>query len=286
MKLLVDVLQLSATFLQERKIEKPRRMAEELLAYVLNMKRIDLYLQYDKPIEEPELARMRELLRRQVKGEPVEYIKGAVDFLNCSLRVDRRVLIPRPETEILAAQMIQSLKGVPLEGKRLWDICCGSGCLGIALKKAYPCLDVSLSDLSEEALQVARENAEINQVEVSFYQGDLLEPFANQKADYVLCNPPYISQKEYTQLDPSVKDFEPRLALVGGERGTEYYERLAQELPRYLQPQGRFLFEIGYDQGEALKQIFNATVWADTQVQKDWAGHPRFFSGVLAGSVL
>jgi release factor glutamine methyltransferase len=267
MRTIGEVLKLSSDFLSERKIDRARRIAEELLCHVLKTKKIDLYLQFDKPVIDAELARLRELLKRSAKNEPIEYITGEVDFFNCRIKVDPRVLIPRPETEILV-ELIS--KKNPTGA--LWDICTGSGCMGIALKKAHPALSVTLSDISPDALSLARENAALNQVEVELLQGDLLAPFKGQKADLIICNPPYIAQAEMNTLDSSVKDFEPHLALVAGERGTEFYERLALELPNYLNPNGQVFLEIGSTQGEALKKLF-----PHGQLHLDWAGHPRFF---------
>ncbi len=272
MKSLGEVLQLSTSFLQERQIPKARRLAEELIAGALKMKRIDLYMQFDQPVEERELASLRDWLKRCAKGEPVEYIVGEIDFYGCNLQIDSRVLIPRPETEILVDLIVkQKPTGI------CWDLCTGSGCIGLGLKKAVPELKVVLSDLSEGALAVAEANAKRNGLDVELRKGDLLEPFQGQKADLIVANPPYITSKEYLDLSPSVRDFEPALALVGGERGTELYERLSVDLPDKLNPGGRVYFEIGTGQGEVLKKIFAGGPWVRSEVEKDWAGHDRFF---------
>lgn len=266
MKTIVEVIQLSSTYL---KMDRARRIAEELLSHILGLKRMELYLQFDRPVVESELEKMRELLKRVAKGEPVEYVTGVVDFLGCNIKVDKRVLIPRQETEILVDLVLKRIgDGV------LWDVCTGSGCIGIAIKKARPDLTVVLSDISKSALEVARENARLNEVEVEILEGDLLQPFKGRKADYLICNPPYISKNEYTNLDPSVRDFEPVQALVGGEEGTEYYQRLNLELDPYLNPKGQVFLEIGAGQEKALKELF---VNRPHEVLKDWAGHPRFF---------
>ena len=211
MKTIAEVIKLSASYLEERKIDPPRRIAEELLSHVLQLKRIDLYLQFDRPVVEVELTRLREWVKRAGKGEPLEYVTGEVEFFGCTIKIDQRVLIPRPETEILVEMISKRVKnGV------LWDLCTGSGCIGIALKRALPELSVTLSDLSPDALALAAENAK--GLEIEILQGDLLEPFRGRKADFVVCNPPYISQREFFTLDPAVRDFEPIMALVAGER--------------------------------------------------------------------
>lgn len=274
MKTVSELLQLSASFLSQKGIERSRRIAEELLASVLSLKRIDLYVQYDRPVEPSEIDRMREAVRRCAKHEPVEYVVGVVEFLDCLLRVDSRVLIPRQETEILADLILREAPAAPLV---CWDLCTGSGCLGIALKKRRPAWSVALSDISAEALAVARLNAQACGVDVEVVQGDLLAPFAGRVADLIVSNPPYISKREYLNLAPSVRDYEPELALVGGERGSEMYERLACELPSRLVSGGKVFLEIGAHQGAVVEQIFAAGPWRARAIKKDWAGHDRFF---------
>ncbi len=257
MKTIGEVIKLSGDFL------KSRRDAEEIIAHVLQMKRLDLYLQFDKPVIEKELVCIREMLKRCAKHEPLEYVIGEVEFYGCKIRVDRRVLIPRPETEILVYKIAKiAKKGI------LWDVCTGSGCIGIALKKANPDLQVTLSDISPEALSVTAENAKLNGVDVRILQGDLLEPFKGQKCDFLVCNPPYITEEEYEQLDPSVKNFEPKLALVGG---LKFYERLKKVLPAHFNLGGCAFFEISAHQAAHLQSLFPMG-----HIDPDWAGHPRY----------
>lgn len=277
MKTLGEVLKLSTAFLQERQVERARRMAEELLAFVLQLKRLDLYLQFERPLEEQELTALRSYLKRKAKGEPLEYILGSVPFYHCHFEVNASVLIPRPETELLLHSICEELKGMDLSGKTAWDLCSGSGCLGIALKKRFPELRVCLGDFSKEALAVAQRNAQKNSVEVEFFEGDLLAPFKGEKADFVLCNPPYVSEEEYAALEPAVRDFEPRMALVGGKEGMEFYKRLDTELASFLKPQAKVYFEIGASQGEALKALYTASCWKSKKLEKDLAGRDRFF---------
>jgi release factor glutamine methyltransferase len=142
----------------------------------------------------------------------------------------------------------------------------------------FPDLEVTLADLSQEALAVARANAAANQAAVTCVQGDLLAPFAGQKADVILCNPPYISKQEYEDLDLSVKAFEPQMALDGGEDGLHFYKRLSRELPDYLHPKALVFLEIGSQQAQAIRALFHAPCWHSVSLGKDWAGHDRFFS--------
>ncbi len=252
MKSLGEIIKLSCDYIRTKNSIHTRREVEELIAFTLNKKRLDLYLNFDKPLTEDELARIRKNLTRLASNEPLQYIEGNVDFYGCTIHVDKRVLIPRPETEYLVDLIVQTLKGQNLTGKTLWDICTGSGCIGIALKKALPDLTVVLSDISSDALSVAKRNAEVNDVSVTLVQGDLLAPFAGQKADFIVSNPPYIAEGEYSTLDPHVKNYEPKNALVSGPNGLECYRRLFKDLQAHLTPGAKCWFEIGNTQGEML----------------------------------
>ena len=278
MKTLEEVLGLSTAYLEQRGIAKARFAAEEVLAEALGIGRLDLYMDFHRPLVEHELELCRALLGRRGKREPMQYIRGTQDFFGLDLKVDERALIPRHETEILVDTVVQELKGLDLAGKVLWDICCGSGCIGLALKKAFPQLTVVLSDISREALALAGENAERNGLEVVFRQGDLLNAFPDEKADFVLCNPPYIAASDFGRLEPEVSVYEPKSALIGGDDGLDFYRRLAAHLPPYLNRPARVFLEMGMEQGRDLQEIFAHEPWQRGVVGKDWAGHDRFFS--------
>lgn len=270
MKTLGEILKLSTDFLQKRGVDRPRREVEELLAHVLQLPRIELYMQFDRPLIEAELVQLREAVKRRAEGEPSQYIAGSVEFLDCRIKVNKNVLIPRPETEVLVDRIVKELPAAPIE---IWDICTGSGCIGISLKKKRPDCKVVLSDISTEALAVARENAAQNSVDVEFLQGDLLKPFQGRKADIVVCNPPYVTEQEYASLDREVRDWEPRQALVGG---LTFYQRLALELPSHLQTGGKVYLEIGTKMGVQVKNLFNVPLWKTQQLAQDWSSHDRY----------
>ncbi len=275
MKTIKGILDLSTDYLEERGITHARRAAEEILGDALEIKRLQIYTEFDRPLDEEELAACRERLERRGKGEPIAYIGGEVEFYDCRLQVNRSVLIPRPETEILVDRIAKDLQDV--KGKTLWDLCCGSGCIGIALKKKFPDLNVILSDICEEALAIAKANAERNGVEVRCLHGDLFDALPKEQVDYLVCNPPYIAENAYTTLSPEVRDWEPRTALVGGQSGLEFYQRLAKGLPSVLREGGFAWFEMGTGQGEEIKQFFSYPPWKERRVAQDWAGHDRFF---------
>jgi release factor glutamine methyltransferase len=277
MKTLGEILTNAVHILKERDCARSRRVAEELIGHVLKLKRLELYMQFDRPVLEAELEILRTLLKRAVKGEPVEYIIGEMSFYHCDIHVCPGVLIPRPETEILVDQACRKLRATSFQGKTAWDLCTGSGCIGIAVKKACPELHLYLSDISEKALEIAAMNAKRNGVQMALLHGDLLTPFVGRKADVIFCNPPYVSSDEWMTLDRSVKDFEPQNALVGGEDGLSFYRRLRDDLPGFLNPQAKIFFEIGAGQGDAVLKMFMDKRWKGAQVEKDWAGHDRFF---------
>lgn len=277
MKTVLEILNLSTDHLKKCGIANAAREAEHVVADSLDLKRIDLFLQFERPLNQDEIDACRNALIRRSKGEPSQYIKGFVDFYDCSIKVSPAVLIPRNETEILVDKIAKTIASDDVKGKVFLDLCCGSGCIGIALKKKFPLLDVYLSDISEAALVVAEENAKSNEVEVSILQGDLFAPFSERKADYIVCNPPYIAESEYASLEREVRDFEPKMALISGETGFEFYERLANSLAAHLNPGAKVWFEMGTKQAEQVKNLFNRGKYKKIEVENDWAGHNRFF---------
>jgi len=277
-KNILEIVNLSTEYLKNKGIESPRRSAEELIADALHLNRIDLYTQHDRPLNDEEVAFIREHLLRRGQGEPWQYIRGFVEFYHCKLKINPSVLIPRQETEILVDLVVKELEREDLQGKKLLDLCTGSGCIGLALKKRFAILDVTLADISQEALKVAEDNAVQNELEVHCVAGDLFAPFKDMQFDLIVSNPPYISQSAYQTLAKEVKLFEPKAALLAGETGLEFYERFAHEAPAFLKPKGKVWLEIGYDQGQALLKLFSNGPWRNLSLRQDWAGHDRFFS--------
>ena len=280
MKTVREIIELSNNYLDKKEIFQKKEL-EELIAGVLGESRLNLYLNLERPLNNNELDKIRSALERFSFSEPVSYILEQHSFCDLNLFVDKRVLIPRQETEILANKIIQQLKNKDLSNKIFVDLCCGSGCLGLAIKQAFPALHVVLADISEDALAVAKKNAEINGLKVQFCQGNFLEALDGIKCDFLVCNPPYITEKEYDSLDKSVKNFEPKQALVGGVKGIEFYEKLAKELKKYLATSGVFWLEIGYQQEALVGSILS--LWREliVQFEKDWAGHDRYVMGML-----
>jgi len=244
-------------------VQEARRLGEDaldLLAHALGTTKNALLLSQEI-ILEPAWNNFLLLLERRNRGEPLQQILGYVDFFGCRIEITPDVLIPRQETELLAEFVVKNIS----PNKVLVDLCTGSGCLAIAIKKALPNLHVIGLDISKKALDIARKNADLNNVSVEFLEGDLLEPLQGRKFDYLVSNPPYVTEEEYLSLDPSVRLFEPRAALVGG---LEFYKRIASHLPL-----SKLFLEIGCTQGEAVKAIFGGK----GTILKDFAAHDRFF---------
>lgn len=277
MKTLLEILNLSANFLEAKGVKRGRHEALELISFSLGMRPLDVYVEFERPLTEPELEGCRNLLKRRAKGEPMQHIRGNVEFFDCTFKVNNDVLIPRQETEILVDRIATLLAKEELAGKVLVDLCCGSGCIGIALKRKLPELHVILSDFSPQALAIAKENAAANAVEVEFREGDFLNPLEGRMFDYLVCNPPYVSEEEFKDLEREVRDFEPKIALVAEDQGLAFYRRLAAELPKGLNPGAKVWLEMGYRQGEAVAGLFKESPAKQMQVLQDWSGHDRFF---------
>lgn len=250
---------------------------EWILCDALDLKRSQLQARSLYVLTEEEWMRVSAYMERRSKGEPLAYIHGSVSFYDCLISVNPAVLIPRPETELLVERVVQELKQINCKNRTLVDLCCGSGCIGIALKKLLPELNVLAVDNSQEVLDCAKHNARENAVDLQFLKSDLLKDFEG-KADFIVCNPPYISTAEYLVLDAEVRNFEPRQALEAGDTGLELYQRLAEELPDSLVLGGHLWMEIGGTQGDDMKEIFNQGAWEQLLVAQDYAGWDRFVS--------
>lgn len=252
---------------------KSAREADELLAHCLGCHVTEIPF-LEMTLSQSLCDAYSHLLERRKQGEPLLQILGHTQFLGCTISLTKDVLIPRQETEILADLVIQNLKKIDCSQKILVDVCTGSGCLAIAIKKALPDLHVIATDISQKALETAQKNALQNDCTLEFLQGDFLTPLATRKVDFIISNPPYIAEWEYASLDESVRLYEPKIALVSGCTGLEFYQKLASEFSQVLNRPGHLFLEIGYSQGDAVKSIF--AKWGGSII-KDFAGHDRFF---------
>lgn len=252
-----------------------QRDIEEIIAFAAKTDRASLFLNVKQETSLQALNQIKALLEIKAGGRPLAYLLGFVEFYGCKIYVDERVLIPRVETEILLDKVLKKIEGRPIN--HAYDLCSGSGCLGIGLKKQKPQCNVYLADISQKALEVAKSNALANQVEVSCLQGDFLDAFCKvPKADLILCNPPYISERDFDSLEKSVKDFEPKLALTAQMNGLEFFKKLSCQLQNYVNAGALVALEIGFDQKEAVIEMFSTTPWKRVWCEQDYAGLDRF----------
>ena len=243
--------------------------AEWIYSLVLDIKRSEL--SSERIISPAESKQIASIVEKRLTGRPLWYIIGDVDFCGCTIKVDERVLIPRPETEQLAEIAIKTVE----EGDKVLDMCTGSGCLAIAIAKgcAGKNISVTAADVSDAAIMLAKENANLNSAVVHFVQTDLFDNIRG-RFNVIVCNPPYIKTAEIAELDREVKDFEPRIALDGGEDGLYFYRRLAREINRYVARGGMLILEVGEDQAAEVLRLFEKRDYAI--VIKDLEGKDRF----------
>jgi len=277
MDTILTLLKSTITSLENEGIKNAKVSAFELLGHVLKIKPNDLSLYSDKKVSKKQLENFQALVERRKAHEPLEYILGEIDFYGCKLLINSDVLIPRQETEILVDLIVKKLENEDLENKILFDICTGSGCIGIALKKRFPKLKVYLSDISKKALDVAKKNAKKNQVNVFFIEGDLFSPFKSLKADFIICNPPYVSYEEFLSLDKDVLDYEPKLALCAKDEGLEFYKRICENIFNHVNPNAKIFLEIAQNQGRDLLNIFSSNKYKNKKVYQDYSSKDRFF---------
>lgn len=221
--------------------------------------------------------RFLEMLQERLKHVPVQYITGEQEFCGLRFCVQPGVLIPRPETELLAEAVFRESSG-----KRVLDMCTGSGCIAITVAKLGQAAFVAASDYSGDALAIARKNAELQEADVTFCQGDLFENVEGTY-DIIVSNPPYIKSSVVDELMPEVREYEPRLALDGTEDGLLFYRRICAEAKAFLVSGGRLMFEIGHDQGETVPDILLTEGYVSIEVKKDYAGLDRMVFAVWPG---
>jgi len=258
----------------------PRLDAELLAAHAFGLTRVHLYTQFDRPLLPAELAGYRELVKRRQAGEPVAYITGRKEFWSLDLVVDRRVLIPRPDTETAVEEAIERLEERTAESPpRLADVGTGSGAIALALAKTQPGAAVFASDVSPDALAVARANAERLGLAVTFLEGSLAEPLRGQEPfDLIVANLPYVRAGEIPGLSAEVRS-EPVLALDGGADGLDLVRLLVAAAPQVLAPGGALVLEIGEGQAQATAELCRAAGLLDVRVRADLGGIDRVVSG-------
>ena len=263
-----------------RGIENPRLDAELLVAHALGIDRMRVILDAQRPLQGVELATLRDLVKRRRSYEPIAYLRGEREFYGLKFRVDKRVLVPRPDTETLVDAALTRSSHLSMSMRQL-DLCTGSGCVAIAMARQRPTAKVYASDVSPDALTVARENAlRLGAYNVAFFETDLFAAFAGRRFDVVTANPPYIPTGDFATLQPDVRDHEPRLALDGGDDGLAIVRRIVADAPEYLDVGGLLAIEIGAGEAPATSALFEARGFQEVRVHRDLGRIERVVSGV------
>lgn len=272
----MEMVRWTEGYLKEKGIDSARLTGELLLAGTLGLKRLDLYLQFDRPLTPGELAEFKARLRRRAKREPLQYIEGEAAFRDLRLRVDPRVLIPRSETELLVDEVLAWARG--REGLHALDVGTGSGAIALSLATEGPFSRVVATDVSAGALEVARANlaAAAPGAPVELLQGAVYAPVRGETFDVVVSNPPYIGESERGALDPGVRDWEPAQALFSGADGLDVIRELVAGAPRHLRPGGLLALEIGWKQAGAVAELVRAVDgFSEPAVRRDLEGRDR-----------
>lgn len=271
----MELINWTADYFKKHGIDSARLDAELLLGHILNKSRLDLYMDFEQVVAKECLAQYRELIKKRVGRMPVAYLINNKEFMSLSFYVDESVLIPRPETEVL----VESVLKLQSNGGKVLDLGTGSGAIVVTLAKQRTDWKFFATDISPEAIAVARENAQRHEVaeRITFLQGDLFNPFdESMKFDCIVSNPPYIPSGEIPALMPEVRDYEPRIALDGGVTGLDFIERLVDEAPKFLTAEGQLVFEFGYNQGDSVRNLIQSNPqYTDNEIIKDYSGIER-----------
>jgi release factor glutamine methyltransferase len=268
-----ETLKLSTEFLAGRRVDSPRLDAEFILSHALGLSRLELYLEHDRPLTEAELETCRALVGRRGRREPLAYVLGEWDFRRLTLRCDRRALVPRPETEVLVERALALLEG--LEHPDVLDVGTGSGAVALALVHERPGVRATGLDVSPDALALARENAEATRLQVELIEGDFRAGLPSGPWDLVVSNPPYVKPDEIETLEPEVREWEPRVALVA-EAGPPEVARAAVPV---LKPGGALALEVGDGQAPAVAATLAELGYRDVTITPDLSGRERIVEG-------
>ncbi|UCD90776.1 MAG: peptide chain release factor N(5)-glutamine methyltransferase [Desulfobacterales bacterium] len=282
---ILKLLKWTTSYFKTHNIDSPRATAEILLAHVLKLKRIDLYLRFDQPLVDKELSRLKTLIKRRIKREPVAYIVGIKEFWSLELAVTKDVLIPRPETECLVEAALDLLPEIPpsnpmLNPKRILELGTGSGAITLALASMRPNHLFFASDCSMNAVKLAQKNAKYHGLDTSihFFCADWFKALTNNAAgfDIIISNPPYIPTQTIAHLQPEIYQYEPISAMDGKQDGLASLKHIIKKAHEYLHRQGRLLMEIGHDQKNAVQKIIESCgMYKDVIFSKDYSGYDR-----------
>lgn len=277
----LEAINLSTEYLQKKGVESARLNAELMLAHILNCKRLNLYLMFDRPLNDAEVNTYRDFLARRGKREPLQYILGKTDFYNVTLKTDSRALIPRPETELLVETIINIYKDK--EGLNFLDIGVGSGCITVALLKNLKAAKATAVDISEDALDLSKENLQLNNVEnqITLLKFNALKDEYSKlgKFDFVVSNPPYISKTEYENLHLELKNYEPIIALTDNEDGVKFYKTIIENSHHLLNSKGKLFLELNPSVAKRVEELLVVNHFININLIKDFNNHFRIIYG-------
>jgi release factor glutamine methyltransferase len=265
-----EIINWAADLLTSKDIENPKLDSEYIISYVLGMSRLELNLHQEDEVAEDDLALIQSMISRRKKNEPLQYIIGETDFYGLTFKVNEHVLIPRPETELLIEKIV---KENPVADNIL-EIGTGSGAIAITLAANIKKTKIMAVDISEEALQIARENAIKNKVNINFCLSDVFENVTG-KYDLIVSNPPYISKKEYQYLSHEIREYEPSIAFLADDSGLAFYKKILSSAKDYLTKKGKIYFEIGYNLSESIKKVAKENGFRNIETVKDLNGFDR-----------
>jgi release factor glutamine methyltransferase len=279
---LLEGIQRSTEFLARKGVDSARLQSELLLAYLLKLPRMQLYLKFERVLTPAEVEAFRELIRRRGQREPLQQIVGSTSFCGLDMILNRNVLVPRPETELLAEQgwiFLNERAQASQQPVSALDFATGSGCIAVALAaKCAGAAHVDAVDISPEALAIARQNAAVHgaTARIRFFQGDGMAVLpADTRYTLIISNPPYIPTAEVASLQPEVRDYEPREALDGGEKGLDFFQQLAADAAPFLQAEGRLMLEFGDGQAEPIRGLLEQQNWIVERIINDYTQRPR-----------
>jgi len=273
-------------YFTKNEIDEPRLSAEMILSYALDLKRIELYMHFNRVIEKPTLDKLHQLIKRAAASEPIAYLVGRKEFYSLEIKVNSNCLIPRPETELLVERAIEFLRKRPTP-RYVCDLCTGSGCIATAVAIGVDDIKIIATDICDAALSVAAENVQHHGLTENIHLlcGDLFDPIIEgldqTHFDLIISNPPYVSTAEMEGLDKNVKDYEPHKALHAGEEGLDEYKRIIAQANDHLKDDGALMLEIGYKQADRVTELFeNTNAFKEISTEKDPHGNDRIVTAI------
>ncbi len=267
----IKILNWTIDFFKRKRLTNPKFDAEFLISHAIGLNRLELYLNFDMPVEESEREKIKSFILRRANHEPLQYIVGETEFYGYKIQVDSSVLIPRPETERLVEIILKDENP-----KTILEIGTGSGAIAIALAKNLPDSGIIATDISSEALKTAKKNIEYHNLKnITLIKSDLFNSVEG-KFDIIVSNPPYISKEEYNNLDIEIKNYEPKEALLAESEGIFFYEKILEKSKKHLMENGKIFFEIGYNQAKKIELIAKKMGFTNVVIKKDYNDYDRY----------